>query len=346
MAIFIPALLAGLRDNTIGTDILTYVDDTWDDLKRVDSLSDLFKKTKEDYFEVADKGYLLLNYVLRAISKDPHLIYFGTSFFTLFFVVLSIKDNKRRASMCLMLFLFLFLNYNLSLNMVRQMMAMAVGLYVYKFLENRKWWKLFLGIAFMFMFHATSFAYLLCVALYLVYNIHNTKIKVFLLAGSASVMLISFRYFNDILSLILSFGLVPMHYSLYFAKEEGVFQTSMLIMYYIFLVIFLYVRKSTKKQQYKDEISYYVTFHLFGTLFSMLSVIMYDAYRLASYLLMISIIIFLPRTLYIAKRQLPSKHFLLQTIVISLTIVVWYYINIYLGQNETYPYKSAILGIG
>ena len=73
---------------------------------------------------------------------------------------------------------------------------------------------------------------------------------------------------------------------------------------------------------------------------------MYDAYRLAVYLLIISIIIFLPRTLAIAKTQCPKIYPMLLMSVVSLTVVVWYYINIYLGQNETYPYKSAILGIG
>lgn len=345
LAILFPAMLAGLRDNTIGTDVLTYVDDTWNSLKSVNSLNDLFQKIKDDYFEVADKGYLLLNYFLRTISNNPHLIYFGTSFFTMTFVVLAVRDNKNKASMTLMFFLFLFLNYNLSLNMVRQMMAMGIGLYTYKFLEKRKWRNLCFAVAFMFMFHSTSFAYLLCVVLFVVYNIKNKKLRAFLLAGLLSFMLISFSYFNELLTFILAYGLVPMHYSLYFSQEEGVLQTSMLVMYFIFLFIFLCARKYTKNAQYKKEITYYAVFHLSGTLLSMLSVIAYDANRLASYTLMISIVIFLPRSLYIVKHQSPSMHFVLQTTAVLLTIVVWYYINIYLRQNETYPYKSSILGI-
>ena len=239
MAMLIPALLAGLRDNTIGTDILTYVDDTWEAMGRIDSLSELFKKRSEDYFGLGSIGYLLLNYYLRTLSDNPHIVYFGISFFTLFFVVLAVKDNKGKASMPLMLFLFLFLYYNLSLNMMRQMMAMAVGLYSYMYLEREHWLKLALCVAVMYMFHPTSFAFLLCIILYLMYYTHNKLLKVVLFAGVISLLLISFRYYNDILTMVLNYELIPAHYSLYFSKEEGVFQTSMLIMYFSFLCAFI-----------------------------------------------------------------------------------------------------------
>ena len=344
MAIFVPTLLAGLRDNTIGTDVLTYVDDIWEDVRTVSSLSELNKNISDNYYEVGDRGYIILNYLLRMISDSPHLAYFGVSSFMFFFVLLAAKDNRYKASMFMMMFLFLFIYYNPSLNMMRQMMAMSVGLYSYKYLERKQWIKLGLCMTFMSLFHTSSFVYLLVIALFLVFRIKNLRLRLAAIGACIISMFTIFRYYEVVLVGIVNAGLVPTHYLMY-KPEEGVFQTSVLIIYFVYEVVFLFVAFLVKQQDVKAEVYYYATFHLFGTALSTLSIVMYDANRLSQYIMLISIVIFLPRTLMLARRLKPCIYPSLLLLTMSISVVGWYYLNIYMGYNETYPYKSAILDI-
>lgn len=344
LAILLPSLLAGFRDSTIGTDVLTYVDNIWDDILHTNSINDMIEKNEVNYYAAGDIGYLSLNYILSSINRDVHIIYWGISVFMLLFLYLTNRNNTQRISWALSFFLFFFLYYNLSLNMMRQMLVMSIGLYCYKYVERRQWLYVAASIIVMLLFHSTGITYLLVIVLYIVYHFKSSKIRFALLGVGALALFMTFSYYDVILIGIVNSGILSSHYLMYEAKE-GVFQTSMLIIYFVYLIVFLFSYRVIKDNGKKYEIGYYAIFHLFATLLSMLSIIMYDANRLAQYLLFISILLFLPRTLFLLKRNNHKYYYQLLSLTIVISVVGWYYVNIYMGSNETYPYKSVILGI-
>ena len=344
LAILLPSLLAGFRDSTVGTDVLTYVDNIWDDILHTNSISDMIGKNEVNYYAAGDIGYLFLNYILSSINRNVHIIYWGISVFMLLFLYFTNRDNTQRISWALSFFLFFFLYYNLSLNMMRQMLVMSIGLYCYKYVERRQWLYVAASIIVMLLFHSTGITYLLVIALYIVYHSRSSKIRFALFGVGALALFMTFSYYDVILIGIVNSGILSSHYLMYEAKE-GVFQTSMLIIYLVFFIVFLFSYRVIKDNEKKYEIGYYAIFHFFATLLSMLSIIMYDANRLAQYLLFISILLFLPRTLFLLKRNKHKYYFQLLSLTIVISVVGWYYVNIYMGSNETYPYKSVILGV-
>lgn len=345
IAMLVPAILAGVRDPTVGTDLKIYVNGSWQEIIKTNSIQQLVNKAESGYYDASDKGYLLLNYILSYISYDVHIVYFGISLFILFFFFMTVKDNENKVSMPLMTLLFLFLYYNFSLNVMRQTMAMSLCLYSFKFVEKHKWIQLLICIPIITMFHSTGIFFLFCILVYVAYYIKNVFVRCAIFAlGSLSILLVFF-YYEEILLFIITHSLIPEHYSMYIPQEQGVFQTSMLITYLVFEVVFLYAYLIARMPIIKKKLLFYAMFHFIGILMSMLSIVMYDAYRVSLYFLFISISLFLPRTLfYISKRREIHYHAIL-FVIISLSIFVWFYVNILNGFNETYPYSSSILGI-
>lgn len=345
IAMFVPAFLAGFRDPTVGTDLRIYVNGSWQEIVKTNSIQQLISKAESGYYDASDKGYLLLNYILSYISKDVHTVYFGISLFILFFFFLTVKENRNRVSMPLMTLLFLFIYYNYSLNVMRQTMAMSLCLYSFKFVEKREWIKVLICIPIITIFHSTGIFFLLCILVYVAYYIKNVFLRYAIFALGILSILSAFFYYDKILLLIITYSFIPEHYSMYISQEQGVFQTSMLITYLVFEAVFLYAYSIARMAIIKRELLFYAMFHLIGILMSTLSIVMYDAYRVSLYFLFISISLFLPRTLfYISKRRNVHYHTIL-FVVISLSIFAWFYVNILNGFNETYPYKSKTLGI-
>ena len=53
----------------------------------------------------------------------------------------------------------------------------------------------------------------------------------------------------------------------------------------------------------------------------------------------------LPRALFFIKKRLPQKYILILSATVILILIIWYWTIIFNNGNQTYPYKSKILGI-
>lgn len=345
MGVLFPSVLAGLRDPGIGTDTLVYANDVWHDIVKTKDYGEMLKKASNDYYSAADKGYLSLNYLASYFGTDIHILYFFTSLTIVFLVLLVAWDNRHRASSVFVFFLFFFVFYNSSLNIIRQSIAMSLCGFAYRYVERRDWLKVLLWQIIIVLFHSTGIVFSLSILIYYVYHMKNRKAKYSLLSFGLLLLLALFTRFNKVLTFVVASGVIPVHYEMYMSEEEGGLQTSLMIMYIVVELVFLISIFIVKSKDYRRELAYYLTFHTFAILLSALTVVSYWAYRIALYSLFISILIFLPRTLFFLKGASRQKYRMAWFVVVLICIFTWWYTIVYRGDTETCPYTSAILGI-
>ena len=224
-------------------------------------------------------------------------------------------------------------------------MAMSCSLFGYKYLEEQHWIKAVIIFGLMISFHATSVVCLIIVGGMMIAKIKNDKLKMAIVVVTLLLFFVVLKYFNEILLFVITHGIIPQHYGMYAATEDGVFQTSLLIMYTIFGLCFLASLMLIKEKTTKSEITYYFAFHIFAVLLSLLSIISYHAYRISLFGLFISILIFIPRTLHIVRRHNKYLYIILIFVIMTISVATWFYTIVMRGDTETFPYKSAIMGI-
>ena len=132
LAVLIPAILAGLRDVSIGTDTGQYPVYTYDFVSHANSLSQAI--TWNDSVEGA---YSFICYFATHIFNSFNFFLFVVSLITLigiFWGSVASKENK-----VWLFFLFFFMYYNTSLNAQRQAMALAMCLPCIAYTSRKKY---------------------------------------------------------------------------------------------------------------------------------------------------------------------------------------------------------------
>jgi len=343
-AVLLPSLLAGLRDSGVGTDTEIYVDSVWKTVNRINSFEEFQKLYKQEKFDDIEYGYLLLNFIGSKFGSSVNIIYFLTSFVTTLLVYCTAYDNKKRVSMAIVMAMFLFGYYNLYLNIVRQALALAIGLYCFKYVESRSWIKVIISFFIIKAFHNTG---IFCVLFWGAYFLSSSKYKLkpFVLMILLLVAYGVFIYFDFIILYTIAIGILPKKF-LYYLSGDTVDYTTIFIYHFllsaIMFVVYLFHARS---QEEKDKLLSYGFLSLLGSILVLTAMVSMWSYRVAFYFLFICDCIFLPRALYLMNKKHKLETSLMLVISISLVIGVWYKYNISNNDNETYPYKSEILGI-
>ena len=126
-------------------------------------------------------------------------------------------------------------------------------------------------------------------------------------------------------------------------EDDGTILTSY-VLYYIFIgYIYFYSYKLCINQ--RKEIFILSSIHLLGFLLCLSSYVTYTLYRLSSYPLLISLVIFLPIVVRQCKKYSMLKYKRFKYATISLSFLFWLYIIVIRGEHATVPFKSKILDL-
>jgi len=150
-AILLPAALAGLRDNSVGTDLRVYVDPIWNFSLNLHSFD--YEGRYEDDIEVS---YLALNYFLSRFFTNEHWLYFVIAIIDCSVVFFAFKNLKMSKTLWVGWTAFLFLYFPVSFNNVRQFLAMSILLYASTFVIRRQWIFFLLGVLLAYSFHHSA----------------------------------------------------------------------------------------------------------------------------------------------------------------------------------------------
>ncbi len=344
LAVLTPALLAGLRDYGVGHDTTIYVDDTYREILDYKDLGILtFLRAAVDGEFTQEPFYCFLNYIGLQLGPEVNYVYFVVSLVTIALVFNAIYLYREKASMPLMMFVFLFLYFNVSLNIIRQTVAIALALNVYLYLERKQWITSAVFLVLMLLSHTTSVVFLLFLLLYVAVQ-KRAGMKI--LIGLVLVVPITLMMLDDLILLAISWNIVSTRFIVYMADEEetAVMKTAILFGWIVLGAMLWGGYSLLKNKEVSRETVFVFNVKIFNNLLILASTVSLWAFRMAYYFGVFDIL-FIPRVIQLISEENEKKGRLLTVLFVVLIVFYWYWSIIHNNENETYPYKSEILGI-
>lgn len=332
-ALFLPAFLAGVRDDTIGTDRLVYGDALFEDVLNSQDLFHL----DDVWTGWIEPGYIYLNVLVGRIYPSVNFFYFVLSFIQSACVLAAFKvlNIRKYAGFAYAAYLFLF--FQPSLNLLRQSLSVSVSLLcVALLIKNKKW---LAGITFLLAmsFHNSAIIVLLIPLIMLfILKFHSLKAYVFV-SLSILFFLAWGGWFVDKFAPILN--MEASRYSDYFASSDvtGFSNTEMVFALFQGFFIFLNYKKFRGN-------SLTLNFFVFVSVASIpLSQVLMFGGDYVGRLIVLFNWMMLP--MYAIVVRLSERKKVVLTGLSAYVLSYWYFHYIYLGWNQTYPYASSIMGL-
>lgn len=329
LAILPVAVVAGVRDDCIGTDVMVYGKDCFLDVYQSRWYSEI-----DLYWMIRmEPGYLLLNYLVSRFT-DSYNVFFGILMaLQMFFVMKTLLVFKNRMPVWIALVVYYLSYYNISLNQMRQSLACAIVLYACTFAYKRKLLPFLMTVAFACAFHVSAFVAFAIYPLFILFrNTRSYKLMWSMVAMGVVASLLVQKSIDVVLA-ALGLNAVFAHY--FKDSTHGFFVTKFLISLPIPMLFFIYRKKFFRKE------TVYLAFSLVVMVVSTQAreLIGNDAERIMTYFL-ITQIFALP---FICAHLSKVKQRVVGIFGIAYYFAYWYYMFIYNGFQETYPYSSYIL---
>lgn len=347
-ALLLPCLLAGLRDESIGTDVKVYVSPLFQCAKYSDGFRHylhsswlvyigFYKNVSE--FEI---GFTALVFIAAKL--------FGTMSWTLFLihsliivpVYTGLSKLKGRIPIWLGMLVFYLIFFNNSLNWMRQWIAIAILIYAFPYLLDWRRLEYFISIAIACLFHSTG---LLGIVIYFVYEYSNSQrrfnsiklrfgehtidaglLKVFLTAFFCVV----FLYLMQIV--VALFDLVGFKYLAYINGTVQFSVDSILIRLPFFLFPLLFWNQYCRSCKIAI---FTMNMVVMDMACAQLSSIYSQSARIGVYFSVYNIIT-IPMVYGSLKNKVEKS--LMLTMVVAYSLVYFWYSYVYLGSSETIPY--------
>ena len=143
IALIIPCLLAGLRADTIGTDVKVYVEPMFELACSSQSFSDYLDMRwiaswTYKYVKDIEIGFTVLVYCIAKIFGNLNVLLTCIEILIIIPFYKGISYFKKEISVWLCMLTFYLINYNVTLNMMRQWIAMAFLLYGFRYIIEKK----------------------------------------------------------------------------------------------------------------------------------------------------------------------------------------------------------------
>lgn len=335
-AILLPALVAGLRDYSIGTDVLAYGNIWFERAVQSDSVL--------EYCSFAIRCgiglfYALFNYIVSRFSSNPHTFYF---FYALAEVVIVFGAAKKNADIINVPFamaVYYFIFYNTTLNMLRQSMSMVILLYGFYYIRKKQTIQYMIAVIFAVLFHSSA---VIGVAFYIIHVlINHGKIKkrmTIILCGFAAFF---FAEIAEIFVRYMPYGWKYAHYLSEFNNEGSGWGRILFLFAPIVLLFCFFTKKVDSLGIEFEDLKMYAVCSL---LFSIIGLQFRYAIRIVYYFdtLLIFIMPFLAKHLRI--RLIAGKTDCTSLFFLMYLIASWIYKFGFKGSSETVPYVMMNLG--
>lgn len=340
LAFLIPCILAGLRKETIGTDLQVYVKPMFQlaiDSKNFQEFLNgtwINNSTGGTWFTTdVEIGFSLLLYLITKIFKSFQVLLF---LFQLVIITLIYKGLKffKNKSLQLNALTYYCLFYCVTYNMIRQFLAMAIIFYGLKFLIERKYrYYILLNILALF-FHKSAIIGLSILLLYSISD--NNRIKLFFLKIKIknkikiviliSILVLILFQLEFITNILQSVGLEK--YKSYLKGEYSFLPKQFLLRIPFVCLIFTEYKKNKENRIYL----FALLLNIIDLFLSQLGSITPHSGRIAQYFYIFNIILY-PLICTTGKYKNIKSIFLK-----SFLIFYFIYTIMYLGWQEVYPY--------
>lgn len=347
LVIFIPALLAGLRSYSIGTDVNGYVRSSFELAQSFTSLKNwLGMSGVAGYItQNLERGFLFIEYFATKISADPHFFLFLIAFIEDLFIYLGLFKLRNECNIFIGEMIFLFTQYNSFFNMVRQGLAMSICLFAVSILladEKNKYVKFIIWNLIAAQFHGTVIIIsLIYLGLYLFFkdSTQDNKSLTIKQILFVFVLLLMVVAFIPVVKFIINVGILPGHYMEYFSGGSAfqLYKISFwgLLIYSCGYIVFIQANKYLKNTK-----NFFIAVASIDIVFMIMSNVSLYLYRLAMYFLMVRIFSLSQRTLYSmdSSRNIYNNPYLLWTETMISIILYFAYFIVKLNWHQTVPF--------
>lgn len=344
-ALLIPCLIAGFREQTIGTDVMVYVKPLTQSAIQADDLGDYFNSYwylswRNLYVQDYEPGFSLLVYVVANLTKRLGAVLFAVQAFTIVPIFIALVRNRKQVPLWLGMLVYYLLFFNSTLNMMRQWIAMAFLLLAMQMLLERKGGLTILFSVVGFLFHYSA---ILVIPIYMVYWFiwmprtttfaqGSLSVKGSTLAASLFFLVAIFAILNLqlVLQLLSSIGLD--RFGSYLRGEEMSLMVNQIILRIPLFVILLVNWKDMCRKQ--SATPFYLAMLAMDTVASQLVSVDINAIRIG-YFFSVYSLLWLPAACNCGKG---AKRFFCIAAVCVYALLFWYYTYVLTGRHQTYPY--------
>lgn len=330
LAIIVPSLMAGYRDNTVGHDLLAYLVPNFNiliDIKSIKELSEFI------FLSGLEPFWIAFNYIITRFTDDIFWSYFiqQVIVLTLFYSTCLIFRKQLNATLLYFLLIFTFFCFSMSAN--RQIFAIALVVYSTRFIlsvNHKSIFKFITTIVLSSFFHRSALLALLIYPIFQ-YSPKTKNIPSYKLLIICAIGLIIYFSFENIISILVNIGIFDTKYLRYSNANYNVHKIDMA---YWFIMLYLSI---------KIPLSVYSNFSIITILIILITLLCgtYNdvASRAAMYFMCFVYISFLTSI----KQNTKCRH--ISLILIAITIILFIYTALATGYAEAIPYTSKELGV-
>lgn len=334
LSVFLAAIIGGLRDTTIGTDMAGYGTVYFEEAQNYSSYINFILD-----WQTTEYAYATLCYLGKTIYNDIHSYLFLSEFIKIVLVISTVWHFRKRINPCLIVFVYMLFAYWYGLSLMRQSLALCCCFYSLTFFFDKRYVRFCIWIVIAYLFHNSAIFFLYLPLITFIFNktkhpILVSTIGILVLYGTALtafVFLASTGLFREeAMELYLDSG-VPT------AKANIVLSTFILVIGFVL---------SKSKKLYHNINNKYIFFLVkvssgLSLMFLFLATYFEVAFRVSFYMMYVLFITF---PLMIESVNIKRLRKVLYVSYLFL-VIAYYLLNANHGLADTIPYSSKILGI-
>ena len=345
LAVLAAAVLAGLRDVTVGTDSVSYW--KWEiDARYVDNFAQCLKKGSP-----SEPLFMVLVYAAGKYLGCVQWLYFLASLIGCGFAMAAFVWMRDVVSIPYAWVSYLFLFYGHSLNGTRQAIAMTIVLLaLFMAMRGKYLWYVILTVL-AYGFHNSAVLSVGFLALYLILKKWNTlPVKAVLVGG----MIAAVVCYEPLFLFLAKIGLVSSRFATYLKISSVHFSLNpILVRLPFFLLVLFFYRDFAKEEKTehdtfrKSDADFLVIMMIADMITAELRIISVPIYRVSLYFSVFRCMA-IGRVLHVLKKDPERKNWarLVAVGAVALLVVIWLYQVVLKGNDGIYPYTSRILHIG
>lgn len=349
IGIIIPCILAGMRADTVGTDVRVYVEPMYNAAQESANTATYMAQRwyviwRYMYMKDYEVGFSILIFLIQKMGGSFGVVLFVIELLIIAPIYLGLKKLKKPYPISISMLVFYFMFYNMTLNMMRQWIAMAILFMGFPDLINNKKRSYIIYILIACLFHISA---LFGIAILFVYEYSQRKqavvrigriklkesmvpIKLFVY-GCVALMLI------DIIAIIMSF-IGFGRYTNYIQGGTIYFLPSQLIVRLPIILLFIIRWRKIIKE---DKLApFYGSMFALDLLASQLLSLHSYAFRISVFFSQFNILSY-SATIYAGNRKMKSNRVFGLLYLMAYVGCYWVYYYVISGANETFPYVFA-----
>lgn len=316
VALLVPSIVAGIRYG-IGTDYYSYL-----------SIFENIKSGNEVRTEI---GFNFLNLLVANMGGNIHVLFFLISFLTFLFIYLSLHKYRKSISVGLGMFIFMLLFYHDSFNGVRQVLAVSILLYSFNFIIEKRFWKFLITVLLASSFHLSS---LVVLPFYYIYNRLGERSNTYRLGIYIVVVLLVFNY-DSLLNVFISLSPDLTYYSKYLSNGGFSFGLGQIVLNAPYIIPgLIFYNKFKNNSRFK----FFFFFMIIGIIIKFVGYLGVEHLSRIADTFFIAVVMVVP--FYFRNLKNSLLEWFCASMIILFIIFIWFYNYIYIGYNETVPFKT------